>query len=168
MSDDNKTNANLGAFLTKFSAPVAGIIAFITSLNGFLKLFADKDAGLLTITSLVIGILLLFGICFYYARLWQPEKQDKSTSGFPLTPTDEQVKAQAQKETRRKRIRRAAVAGLVLVPVLTIVGIGGWQYVQTLPTKDIIQCCDRRWITSGKSIQVKPCSTVGRMAHSFS
>ncbi|WP_181357632.1 hypothetical protein [Stenomitos frigidus] len=47
MSDDNKTNVNLGAYLTKFSAPIAGIIAFITSLNGFLKLFADKDVGLL-------------------------------------------------------------------------------------------------------------------------
>ena len=72
MSDDNKTSANLGAFLTKFSVPIAGIIAFIISLNGFLKLFAEKDAGLITVISLVVGILLLFGICFYYARFWKP------------------------------------------------------------------------------------------------
>ncbi len=25
-----------------------------------------------------------------------------------------------------------------LVPVLTFAGIGGWQYVQTLPTKDVV------------------------------
>lgn len=138
MSDDNKTNASLGTFLTKFSAPIAGIIAFITSLNGFLKLFADKDAGLITILSLVVGILLLFAICLYYARFWKPETDDKSPSAFAPALTDEQVKAQAKKETGRKRVRRTAVVGLVLVPVLTLAGIGGWQYVQTLPTKDII------------------------------
>ena len=138
MSDDNKTITSLGAFLTKFSAPIVGIIAFISNLNGFIKLFAEKDAGLITIISLIVGILLLFGICLYYARFWKPEKQDKSISGFPLTLTNEQVQAQATKETGRKRVRRAAVAGLVLVPLLTFAGIGGWQYVQTLPTKDVI------------------------------
>ena len=93
---------------------------------------------LLPSLSLIVGILVLFGICLYYARFWKPETDDKSPSAFAPTLTDEQVNVQATKETGRKRVRRAAVAGLVLVPVLTLVGIGGWQYVQTLPTKDVI------------------------------
>jgi hypothetical protein len=77
---DNNNSTGLGAFLTKFTAPIAGIIAFITSLNGFFKLFADKDAGLITIISLVVGILLLLGICFYYARFWK--RRIKDATGF--------------------------------------------------------------------------------------
>ncbi|MBW4695742.1 MAG: tetratricopeptide repeat protein [Lyngbya sp. HA4199-MV5] len=135
---DNNNSAGLGAFLTKFTAPIAGFIGLVNLVYGFFKLFTEKDIGLITIALLLVGFLVAVGFCLYYARFWQPEKQDKSASGFASTLSDEQVKAQAKKETRRKRVRRVAVAGLVLVPVLTLAGIGGWHYVQSLPTKDVI------------------------------
>ncbi|UBF25660.1 hypothetical protein K9N68_29545 [Kovacikia minuta CCNUW1] len=138
MSDDNTGKTGLGAFLTRFSAPIAAILAFITSVHGFTKLFAEKDAGLITLISLAVGILLFWGICFYYARLWKPEEQDKGASAFAPASTDKQVKAQATKEKRRRVIRRSAIAGLVLIPVLTVAGIFGWYHVQNLPTKDVV------------------------------
>ncbi|NJP09731.1 MAG: hypothetical protein HC866_09780 [Leptolyngbyaceae cyanobacterium RU_5_1] len=138
MSNGNDAQSGLGAFLQTFSAPVLMVISVISSIHGFVKLFADKDAGLITIVSLAIGILLLFGVCLYYARFWKPEAQDKSTSAFAPAPSDQQVKAQAKKEKQRKTIRRSAIAGLVLIPILTIAGMVGWQHLQNLPTKDIV------------------------------
>jgi hypothetical protein len=74
VSDRHDSNIGVGAFLKNSSAPILAIISFISSVYGFVKLFADKDAGLVTLISLIIGILLLLGICLYYARFWQPEQ----------------------------------------------------------------------------------------------
>jgi tetratricopeptide (TPR) repeat protein len=138
MSDDNTGKTGLGVFLTRFSTPIAATLAFITSIYGFIKLFADKDVGLIAQISLTVGIFLFWGICLYYARLWKPEEKDKGLSAFAPAPTDKQVKAQAKKEKRRKVVRRSAIAGLILIPLLTVAGIAGWSYVQNLPTKDVV------------------------------
>jgi hypothetical protein len=123
MSDETKPD--LTAFLAKFSAPVLGFISLVSSIYGFVKLFAEKDAGLFTLVSLIVGILLLLGICLYYARFWQPESQDKSHSAFAPSLSNEQVKTQKQKEKQRKTVRRSAIAGLILIPILTAASFGG-------------------------------------------
>ncbi len=139
MSSSNDSNSNLRAFLKNSSTLILASISFISSIYGFVKLFGDKDAGLVTLISLMVGILLLLSICLYYARFWQPEKQDKGRpSAFEPPLSDKQVKAQAKKEQRRKLIRRSAVAGLFLVPILSVSGAAGWQYFQNLPTSDNI------------------------------
>jgi tetratricopeptide (TPR) repeat protein len=138
MSDRNDSNVSVGTFLKNFSAPILTIVSFISSVYGFVKLFADKDAGLVTLISLIIGILLLLGICLYYARFWQPEQQNKGRSPVELLLPREPEKAQAKREKRRKWIRRLAIAGLILIPILSVSGVAGWNYVQSLPPKDII------------------------------
>lgn len=137
MSDRNESSSSVWAFLNQTSAPILTGISFISGVYGFVKLFVDKDAGLVTLISLAIGILLLLGICLYYARFWKPEKQDRGSSAFEPS-SDEQVKAQAKKERRRRRVRRLAVAGLILLPILSFSGVAVWQYLQRLPSKDII------------------------------
>ena len=137
MSDRNGYANNLRMFLKESTALILAGISFISGVYGFVKLFADKDAGLLTLISLTVGILLLLGICLYYARLWQPEKQDRGRSAF-APASDEQVKAQAKKERQRKRVRRLAVAGLILIPILSFSGVARWFYVESLPTKNIL------------------------------
>jgi tetratricopeptide (TPR) repeat protein len=122
MSDDKEAHNGLGMFLNQMSALVLAVISFISGVYGFVKLFADKDAGLITLISLTVGILLLLGVCLYYARFWRPERQ-------------EQAQAQAKKARHRQWIRRLAIAGLVLIPLLTLSGVAGWFY---LPTKNII------------------------------
>ena len=138
MNAHDNSNSSLGTFLKNFSVPILTIISFISGVHGFVKLFADKDTGLVTVISLGVGILLLLGICLYYARFWKPEQQDKGRSAFAPPPSDEQVKAQLKKERRRKWVRRLAIAGLILLPILSGSGVAGWKYVQSLPPKDII------------------------------
>lgn len=125
MSDDTEQKHTLGTFITRFSTPITAILAFITSVYGFLKLFTDKDVGLVAVVSLAVGLLLLFGLCLYYARFWQPEKGDKGRSAFAPALGDDAEKAQAQKVKRRKLVRRSAIGGLVLIPLLVIGGVGG-------------------------------------------
>lgn len=137
MADDSGSKSGLGGFLTRFSGPIAAILALITSLYGFVKLFADKDAGLVTVISLIVALLLVLGMCLYYARFWKPELGDKSYSGFVPASRDLETQ-QAHKEKRRKLIRRSAVAGLVLIPLLTISGIAGWHYYSNQPSKEIL------------------------------
>ena len=48
------------------------------------------------------------------------------------------MKAQAKKERQRKRVRRLAVAGLILIPILSFSGVARWFYVESLPTKNIL------------------------------
>jgi tetratricopeptide (TPR) repeat protein len=137
MSDGNGSNKGLGTFLNQMSALILTVISFISGIYGFVKLFADKDAGLVTLISLTVGILLLLGVCLYYARFWQPERQDQGQSAFsPMS--DEQGQAQAKKERHRQWVRRLAIAGLILIPILSLSGVAGWFYVQSLPAKNII------------------------------
>ena len=117
MSDRNGSNNSLRAFLNQMSVPILAVISFISGVYGFVKLFADKDAGLITLISLTVAILLLLSVCLYYARFWQPERQDKGYSAFsPLSKP--QVNAQAKTERHRKRTRRFAITGLILIPIL--------------------------------------------------
>jgi tetratricopeptide (TPR) repeat protein len=138
MSGHDNANSSLGTFLKNFSAPILTVISFISSVYGFVKLFADKDSGLITLIALGVGILLALSICLYYALFWKPEQQDKGRSLFEPSLSDERVQAQAKQERQRKRVRRLAVAGLILIPILSVSGVVGWQHYQGLPTKDII------------------------------
>ena len=137
MSDRGSSNNSLRTFLNQTSVPVLAVISFISGVYGFVKLFADKDAGLITLISLAVGILLLLSVCLYYARFWQPEKQDKGHSAFsPLS--DQKLKAQAKTERQRKQVRRSAIAGLILIPILSCAGVTAWFYIQSLPAKNVI------------------------------
>jgi uncharacterized membrane protein HdeD (DUF308 family) len=124
MADQPDSKSGIQEWMKNLSAFILGAIALFKGITEFVKLF-QGDAELLTWITLAASIALLIGICLYYARFWQPEKDDKGTSGFTPT-TDDQVKQQASKEKQRKLIRRAALAGLVLVPLLSLAGFAGW------------------------------------------
>ena len=94
---DGGSNNGLGTFLNQMRVLILALVSLISGVYGFVKLFADKDAGLVTLISLTVGILLLLGVCLYYARFWQPERQDQGQSVLLLV-SDEQVQAQAKKE----------------------------------------------------------------------
>lgn len=137
MGDDNGSHKGLGTFLSRMSAPILALISFISGICGFVKLFADKDTGFVTLISLTVGIAFLLGVCLYYARFWQPEKQDHGQLGF-LPISSEQVQAQIKQAQHRQWIRRLAVAGLILIPLLSLAGVAGWLYDQSLPAENII------------------------------
>ncbi|MGK7949257.1 MAG: tetratricopeptide repeat protein, partial [Xenococcaceae cyanobacterium] len=148
MSNSNDDNRNLGAFLKEIWGGTSLIIAIVTSLLGFIQL-ARGDLGLFTLTLLGVAIFALWLTCLYYARFWKPEKDDPSPQSpkfwhrflprFQGKPSPEQpVQAQQVKERRRKKIRRLAKLGLFVIPLLIVTGFAGWQYYQSLPSKDFI------------------------------
>ncbi len=134
---DRDSNNSLKTLLTQTSALILAVISLISGVYGFVKLFADQDAGLITLISISMGVLLLLGICLYYARFWKPERQDKGNSAF-VPPTDQQVRAQAKIERQRKQVRRSAIAGVILIPILSCAGVAAWFYLQSLPAKNVI------------------------------
>lgn len=134
---DRGSNNSLKSLLSQTSALILAVISFISGVYGFVKLFADRDAGLITLISISMGVLLLLCVCLYYARFWKPERQDKGNLAFsPLT--DQQVRAQAKIERQRKQVRRSAIAGLILIPILSCAGVATWFYIQSLPAKNVI------------------------------
>jgi tetratricopeptide (TPR) repeat protein len=134
---DRDSSSSLKTLLNQTSALILAVISFISAVYGFVKLFGDQDAGLITLISIAMGVLLLLGICLYYARFWKPERQDKGNSAFsPLT--DQQVRTQAKIERQRKQIRRSAIAGIILIPILSCAGVTAWFYLQGLPAKNVI------------------------------
>jgi tetratricopeptide (TPR) repeat protein len=137
MSENQGSHNGLGTFLHRMSAPILAVISLVSGVYGFVKLFADTDAGLVALIALTVGIGLLFGVCLYYARFWQPERQEQRPSGFaPLS--EARRNAQAQTARQRKRLRRFAMAGLILIPIVSGAGVAGWCYVRSLPPKNII------------------------------
>jgi tetratricopeptide (TPR) repeat protein len=137
MSDGNGSHNSLATFLNRVSALILAVISFIAGVYGFVKLFADKDAGLVTLISLTVAILLLLVVCLYYARFWQPERQYQTQLAFS-PPSEEEAKAQAKKARHRKWIRGSALAGTILIPILSLSAVAGWLYVKSLPAKKII------------------------------
>lgn len=135
MSKD-KQSSGVGQWLQRIGGWVTGAIGFVTGVLGFVQL-AQGNSGLLTLVLLCLGIGLVMTTCFYYAVLWRPEKQD-GESRLILATTTRPEKLQGQKQRRRKWVRRIAVAGLVLVPLLTLSGYGGWRYAQGLPNDEIV------------------------------
>lgn len=137
MSDHNNSKSGLGMFLSQIGTIILAIISFISSINGFIKLYTEKDTDLINLISLTVGILLLFGICLYYAKLWQPMQKQQWASTY-LHLNDEQAEARAKKVIFQQRIRRLAFAGLILIPILSISGVIAWYYGPKQPANRLI------------------------------
>jgi tetratricopeptide (TPR) repeat protein len=138
MSDSNTADNGLGTFLTQISSLILAVISFISGIYGFIKLFADKDSGLITLISLTVGILLLLGICLYYAALKQPQQQQDQWESAFMPLSAEQVQAREKNARNWHRMHRIAIAGLILIPILCMIGVAGWFYAQSLPPKHLI------------------------------
>ena len=120
------SNNNSGGFLQRFQGWISigtGLFGFLTALVGFIKL-ALGDTGLITNILLVVGIVSLWLLCAYV--YWKPYSVSRS-AGFGVTPLSP--------SKQYKRLRRLALAGMFVTPILTIASFYTWQH---LPTKDII------------------------------
>jgi tetratricopeptide (TPR) repeat protein len=116
-------------------ALVISIALYLTLLIvGFVLLWRD-GAGFVPLLLLIVGSGLLSLTCLYYAWFWKPEVQDRS----PLIPEgsldNERVKRQRTKQRSRQQVRRLAIAGFFLIPLLTCAGFFGWR---SLPPNNIL------------------------------
>ncbi len=138
MSNNNGASNNLIAFLSQIWGGISFVIGVVTCLLGWIQV-AQGDLGLFTLILLGVGISALFLACVYYVWFWKPESEDRSRA-ILIPDSRERVSAQQKKERRRKkaRLRLLARLGLFIIPILTVVGIAGWQYYMSLPTQDFI------------------------------
>ena len=131
------SHTGLGEWLKGIGGGATIVLGLVTTLVGFVKLW-QGDAGLVTLVLLVLGVLLVWLACLYFARFWQPEQQDESPKLVLPAPTGKPEKQQQKQEKKRKGIRRLAVVGLVLVPLLAAGGGLGWRHVQSLPSEEVV------------------------------
>ncbi|NJM77816.1 MAG: hypothetical protein HC852_21110, partial [Acaryochloridaceae cyanobacterium RU_4_10] len=133
---DRKSTVDLPEFLKNITAPILGFMGLTSSVISFFKLFIEKDSGPSVIILLVIGFLFLEFVFYYYAYRWEPKSQNTISPLF-LRPDLVKEKSQVKVERRRRIIRDFSATGFWLNPVLVIAILGGWQYVESLPPKDI-------------------------------
>lgn len=128
---------DLGQWLQQIAGGITAITGFVAGLVGFAQL-VQGEVGLITLLLLGLGIGLIWLACLYFARFWQPEKQDKAPGGIQPLPTPAQEQALARRVRQRRVVRWSAKVGLVLVPLLLLAGYFGWQHVQGLPSKEVV------------------------------
>jgi tetratricopeptide (TPR) repeat protein len=110
-----QSNRNWLDFISKLSVLGTGLIAFVTAVVGFIKLW-QGDVGLVTIILLAIGMGGGWLGCAYLAFRRAP----------PLRPG---LKA----DWKYPRWRPWALAGLVIIPLLAAGAVGYHFYQQTQP-----------------------------------
>jgi tetratricopeptide (TPR) repeat protein len=130
-------NEGLKDWLQQIAAVITALTGFFAGLLGFVQLFRG-NASLATLLLLGIGVVLIWLVCLYFARFWQPEQGDRAPSGIQPPPTQQQEAAQALKVKRRKVVRWSARFGLVLVPLLVAASYVGWQQVANLPSQEVV------------------------------
>lgn len=133
----NRADSSFNQWIQYLGSLVTGVVGFITMIVGFIQLVRGSG-GLVTLLLLALGISLLWLMCLYFVRFWRPEQQDETPKGFYTEPTERQIDIQARREKRRYIVRRYALVGLMLVPILTISGYFTWQRVEGLPGGNVV------------------------------
>jgi nitrate reductase NapE component len=132
---DRKSTVDLPEFLKNITAPILGFMGLTSTINSFFKLFIEKDSGPFVFIFLAAGIFCLEVIFYYYAYHWEPKSQNTIS---PLILRRDSINEKSQvKVARQRRIRHFSATSFWLTPILVIAILGGWQYVESLPPKDI-------------------------------
>lgn len=137
MSKDNQTPNSFGKLVGQLQGILLAVIGFVSTVVGFVNL-AKGNAGLVTLILIAIGISLFWLACLYFARFWKPEKNDGKESFLSFLSADKEVKKQKKKEQRRKLVRRTALIGVFIVPLLTISSWGAWVHMKSLPSDNVV------------------------------
>jgi tetratricopeptide (TPR) repeat protein/nitrate reductase NapE component len=133
---NRRPTVDLPEFIRNITAPIVGFMGLTSTINCFFKLFIEKDSSPFVFIVLIAGFLCLESILFHYAYRWEPKSQNTISPlilRFDLAKEKSKVKA----EKRRKIIKKFSATGFWLNPVLVIAILGGWQYVESLPPKNI-------------------------------
>jgi CHAT domain len=100
--------------------PSASLV-ILTTVAAFINL-VKGDPGFAIVTLLVSCIAILLLTCGY---IYFKQTSSSLVSG-------------GKRPVYSKKMRRLALVGIFVVPILATTSFAGWQYYQSLPTKDII------------------------------
>ncbi|MFB0535167.1 MAG: tetratricopeptide repeat protein [Anaerolineae bacterium] len=117
MADNNHNRLD---FIKKLPSWITGFIAFVTAVVGFVKLL-QGDTGLVTMVLLGVGVggVTLGCACLAFKRTPPLVEGGKGTWQYP-------------------RWRSYALAGLVIIPLLTVSAVGYHLYQQAQPPDKVI------------------------------
>jgi tetratricopeptide (TPR) repeat protein len=132
---DRKPTVDLPEFVKNITASILGFFGLISTINSCFKLFIEKDSGPFVFIFLAAGFLLLEVIFYYYAYCWEPKSQNTISPLILQFAIKE--KSQVKVARQRRIIRHFSATGLWLTPILVIAILGGWQYVESFPPKNI-------------------------------
>ena len=107
--------------LRPFALTISIALYLTLLIVGFVLLWQD-GAGFIPLLLLIVGSGLLSLTCLYYAWFWKPEIQDKSALS-------------SARQRSRQQIRRLAIVGFFLIPLLTCAGFFGWR---SLPPPKVV------------------------------
>lgn len=117
---DNDPKNKLPSWMSKLLEFITGFITLVSTILGFVKLW-QGSTGLVTIVLITLGVSGLLLGCAYFAF----KKVPSMIEGAPDQPAF-------------PRARLIAKTGLIVVPVLTLLGLGLWLCVQNWQTDKII------------------------------
>src|SRR5215216_1032015 len=129
MSDENP-NRNLTGFLKNLTGVITSVIGLVTGIAGFVN-FAIGNRGTITLTLLAIGISA-FEIGFLY--IYFKKVTRKIRLPFPDNDKVEEKKGAAYSD----RIRRLALIGAILIPLISVTVLVGWKYLHRPHSNKII------------------------------
>lgn len=120
-------------FLSLITALFLGIEAILKFIRGGSE---SRNPGLT-----VAVILLVFLVCFYFARLWKPSiRKSVKTSPSLFLPREEKLRHQVEarnqevkrlrKEVLIKRIKKSAYVGIIIIPLFIFVDLLFWLSIQ--------------------------------------
>lgn len=126
----------LVAFLKRTWAIFVAIVSLPAGLYGIYQSW-QGNLNTFVFLSLFLFVGALWLICFYFAWLWKPEREDRSPPGF-VHHEGELIQAQGVREQRRRRIRFAAKFSFVGIPILALLGFLSWKHFQGVPAQNTI------------------------------
>ena len=133
-----KKDSGFLSWLTDIRGAITATVTFISLIVAFV-VSMQSNASLAIIISTAVGVGVLLLACLYFALLWKPERNDKSAAIIvPSAKTDTAVAVYNRRVKQRKAIRRTAIGGLVLIPLLFIGGFLTLQRIANMPPKDFL------------------------------
>jgi len=117
---ENESKPELFDLIKRLPGWITSLIAFIAAIIGFIKLW-QGNAGLMTTILLILGIGGLLIICAYIVFKKIPSQFDATTKRFAFP-----------------KLRPFAITGLILIPLIFIVGFTYQIYLKNKPPDKII------------------------------
>ena len=118
-------------FLKEISGIISGITAFAVTVDTLIRVSQEGFNSQLPIVLITGLILVAFLGCFYIAFLWKISKPtDIKYSSSLILPKSVQRESYRDGNKNKKKIKKIAYLGVILIPLLLFIDLLGWSLIQ--------------------------------------
>jgi len=131
MEKKKKHQKSFTDFLKEIFGIISGVTAFAVTVDTLLRVSQEGFNGQLPILLITGLILVVFLGCFYLAFLWKTSKStDTRHSSSLILPESVQRGSYRAESKNKKRIKKIAYLGVILIPFLLFIDLLGWGLIQ--------------------------------------